>query len=97
MKKNKFLFLFLTVMLSTANANAISLDDVTSPFAPAYRLGVDDRPEKMYKVTDSEKVKSNESVLELAGEAVKNITYADLSLNKIAKELSEDGPSNARR
>jgi len=95
MKKNKFLFLFLTVMLSTANVNAISLDDVTSPFAPAYRLGVDDRPEKMYKVTDSEKVKSNESVLELAGEAVKNITYADLSLNKIAKELSEDGELDA--
>lgn len=91
MIRNKLLLLIALFLLNGQLAFSLSLDDVTTPFPPAYRLGSEDVPENAYKVSESEKIKEKESTLEEAGEAVKNITYADLSLKKIAKEISDDG------
>lgn len=88
----KFILLALFLSTSFLPARAITLDELTGPKDPAYRLGVGSKPEKAYKVSDSEKkLNAKEANIDKAAEAVKNITYADLSLKKIAKEISDDG------
>lgn len=88
----KFILLALFLSVSFLPACAITLDELTGPKDPAYRLGVGSKPEKAYKVSDSEKkLNAKEANIDKAAEAVKNITYADLSLKKIAKEISDDG------
>lgn len=88
----KFILLALFLSTSFLPTCAITLDELTGPKDPAYRLGVGSKPEKAYKVSDSEKkLNAKEANIDKAAEAVKNITYADLSLKKIAKEISDDG------
>ncbi len=90
--KNKLLLLFLALLLSNMSSFAITLDELTEPKEPAYRVGVGAEPERIYKVSESDKkLQSKEANIDKASEAVKNITYADLSLKKIAKEISDDG------
>ena len=90
--KNKLLFLFLSLLLSNISSFAITLDELTEPKEPAYRVGVGAEPERIYKVSESDKkLQSKEANIDKTSEAVKNITYADLSLKKIAKEISDDG------
>lgn len=91
MLQNKFLLVVVLFLISCQFSFGLTLDDVTNPLPPAYRLGAGDNPENAYKVSNSDKIKEKDSTLEEAGEAVKNITYADLSLKKIAKEISDDG------
>lgn len=94
MKRNKLLtaVICLLVCNSFSCANAITVEELNAPQPPAYRLGVGASPEKLYKVSDSEKkLNSKGTNLDKASEAVKDITYADLSLKKIAKEISDDG------
>lgn len=91
MLKNKLLLIVLLCLINCQFSFGLSLDDVTNPLPPAYRLGAGDMPENAYKVSNADKIKEKDSTLEEAGEAVKSITYADLSLKKIAKEISDDG------
>ncbi len=91
MKRNRFFLVFLSLIFSMQCCLAISIEDITEPLPPAYRLGVGSAPENKYKVSESNKViKSKEATLDKKSEAIKNITYADLSLKKIAKEISDD-------
>lgn len=92
MIKNKILALLTVSVLSGAlPCFSITVDELTNPQPPAYRLGVGAAPEKAYKVSDADKkLNARESNIDKNGEAVKNITYADLSLKKIAKEISDD-------
>ena len=61
MKQNKNLhkITLLTVsallVLTAPKAFSITLDELTDPMPPAYRLGVSATPEKAFKVSDSEK------------------------------------------
>lgn len=92
MIKNKFFAFLIASFFVGQTGFAITLDDVTTPQPPAYRLGTGDTPENQFKIkTSTQRTDEKEASLEQAGEAVKNITYADLSLKKIAKELSDDG------
>ena len=91
MSKNRLILLLSFILFGVMPSFSITLDELTEPLKPAYRLGVGNVPEKVYKVTESTKTKEKDATLEQAGEAVKNITYADLSLKKIAKEISDDG------
>ena len=93
MKSNKILTAVILAQLVLSSASyAITLDDITQPLPPANRLGVGNMPENAYKVSDADKkVDSKEASLDKNSEAVKEITYADLSLKKIAKEISDDG------
>ena len=89
--KNLLLLIFFTIILTTPCC-AISINDITEPLPPANRLGVSATPEKSYKISSSDKkLNSKEANLDKASEEIKNITYADLSLKKIAKEISDDG------
>ena len=95
MKKNKFFsaIVFLSFVLNffAQPIWAIGLEDITEPLPPAYRLGVGSAPENKYKVSEANKeIKTREAASSQTSEAIKNITYADLSLKKIAKEISDD-------
>lgn len=72
-------------------SQAITLEEISQPLPPANRLGVGSTPENAYKVSDADKkLSSKEASLDKNSEAVKDITYADLSLKKISKEISDD-------
>lgn len=91
MLKNRLL-LSLILVFAANSVYAINLDDLTAPMPPANRLGVGAMPEHSFKVSTSDvKTASKDANLDKSTEAVKSITYADLSLKKIAKELADDG------
>lgn len=72
-------------------SQAITLEEISQPLPPANRLGVGSTPENAYKVSDADKkLSAKEASLDKNSEAVKDITYADLSLKKISKEISDD-------
>ena len=81
----KKLILILAIML-VPKAFAISLDDITTIKESAYRVGTSDEVEVKYQVKDrvnSGIVKKEEDILDSRA-----LTYADLSIKKISKEIS---------
>ena len=91
MIKNKLLPALFAAVFSMQSCFAITVEDITEPLPPAYRLGVGSAPENKYKVSEANKeIKAKDATLDKEAEAIKNITYADLSLKKIAKEISDD-------
>lgn len=70
-------------------ANSIELNDIKTPLPVEYRLGTSDEIETKYNVIDSD-MTLTESLLEKEKEAVRKVTYADLSLNNISKDMVED-------
>ena len=96
MIKNKIFPALLTLIFAASPCLAIGIEDITEPLPPAYRLGVGSSPENKYKVSEANKeIKAKDATLDKEAEAVKNITYADLSLKKIAKEISDDAELEA--
>ena len=91
MIKNKLFPVLLAAAFTLQTCYAISVEEITEPLPPAYRLGVGSAPENKYKVSEANKeIKAKDATLDKEAEAIKNITYADLSLKKIAKEISDD-------
>lgn len=88
---NAPLFMLLTsLILSTQPVFSITIDEITAPKEPASRLGVGSTPEKAFKVTESKvDIPTTDSAFSAAN-AVKDLTYADLSLKKISKEVADD-------
>lgn len=96
MIKNKIFPALLTLIFAASPCLAIGIEDITEPLPPAYRLGVGSSPENKYKVSEANKeIKAKDATLDKEAEAVKNITYEDLSLKKIAKEISDDAELEA--
>lgn len=92
MKRNNFFALLIAAILTAQCTYAITLEEMTEPMPPAFRVGVSAAPEKAYKVSSSEKkLNTKDANFDRTSEEIKNITYADLSLKKIAKEISDDG------
>jgi len=85
----KYVFLATCLFLLTNYANSIELDDVKMPLPIEYRLGTSDEVEQKYEVVNPD-ITSGEAILQKEKEAVKKVTYADLSLKKISKELTSD-------
>ena len=97
MLKNKLSLLFIIILMAVAPVSAITLEDITSPLPPARRMGIGSSPENPFKITETnKKIESKEANLDKEGEAVKSITYADLSLKKIAEEISADSELDAK-
>ena len=91
MLRIKFSLLLIVLIASICPVFSINLEDLTEPMTPARRLGIGSSPENPFKVSETNKIiESKEANLDKTGEAVKNITYADLSLKKIAEEISSD-------
>lgn len=86
----KKLYLISLLILSSVNiANAIEIDDVKMPLPIEYRLGTSDEIETKYDVIDTD-MNLSEALLQKEKEAVRKVTYADLSLNNISKDLVSD-------
>ena len=83
----KRLFALFLVLNFALPSSAITLEELTSPQPPSQRLGTEDVPEKVFKIVDTQKDNEIKAKLEHDAEIIKDITYADLSLNKISKEI----------
>lgn len=83
--------LLLTLLLIVNPAFCITLDDVTMPKSPAYRAGLSDLPEKEYIEAPAQNKVMQEYVKKDAGHFnVNDMTYADLSIKQISREVSAD-------
>ena len=83
----KKLLVFMLLLSFTLPTEAITIEELTSPQPPSQRLGTEDVPEKVFKIVDTQKDNETKARLEQNAEMIKEITYADLSLNKISKEI----------
>lgn len=88
MKKLLITALILSLILPVS---AISLDDVTMPKQPAYRTGLSEEPEKEYmEVKAEDKVKQEYVKKDAEQFDVSDLTYADLSIKQISREVAAD-------
>lgn len=88
MKKLLITALILNLILPVS---AISLDDVTIPKQPAYRTGLSEEPEKEYmEVKAEDKVKQEYVKKDAEQFDVSDLTYADLSIKQISREVAAD-------
>ena len=85
----KKFILVLSLSLICINAYSIELNDVKMPLPVEYRLGTSDDIEKQYDTIDTD-MNSTEALLQKEKEAVKEVTYADLTLNSISKDMVSD-------
>ena len=87
MKKYFLLILFFIIISSPCLAD-VKLDQIDSIKEPAYRVGTSDEAELKYEVKDKvnlSTVKKEEEILD-----TRALTYADLSIKKISKEISNN-------
>lgn len=88
MIKNKFTMLLMVTLLSMSTLNAeVVLNDVQSPKAPLYRLGTTDTPEN--KIDGVAKIDIRPSIIKEEKPYTEGLTYADLSIKKMALEVSK--------
>ena len=88
MKKLLITALILNLILPVS---AITLDDVTMPKQPAYRTGLSEEPEKEYmEVKAEDKVKQEYVKKDAEQFDVSDLTYADLSIKQISREVAAD-------
>ena len=88
MKKLLITVLILNLILPVS---AISLDDVAMPKQPAYRTGLSEEPEKEYmEVKAEDKVKQEYVKKDAEQFDVSDLTYADLSIKQISREVAAD-------
>lgn len=88
MKKLLITALILNLILP---ASAISLDDVAMPKQPAYRTGLSEEPEKEYmEVKAEDKIKQEYVKKDAEQFDVSDLTYADLSIKQISREVAAD-------
>lgn len=88
MVKNKITALILTSCLAINTAFAeISLIDITNPKEPFFRLGTTDTPENKIDVTG--KLEVHPVIVKEETVTNSSLTYADLSIKKMASEVSK--------
>ena len=88
MKKLLIIALILNLILPVS---AISLDDVAMPKQPAYRTGHSEEPEKEYmEVKAEDKIKQEYVKKDAEQFDVSDLTYADLSIKQISREVAAD-------
>lgn len=80
-------FVLLLLIFFSAPAFAVELKDVKSVKDYAYRVGTSDEVELEYKVRESINAKTTKTEETILDE--KALTYADLSIKKISKEVSQ--------
>lgn len=86
--KNKFFILFMLLFLSASSSFAINMDDVSAPKDLMYRFGTTDMPEVKYNY-EVQPVIRPVVQKEITVKDEQNLTYADLSIKKMATEVSK--------
>lgn len=85
----KKIFALLIFSLICMDVSAITVEDIKMPLPVEYRLGTSNEIERKYEIIDTN-LESADVILQKEKEAVKNVTYADLTLNNISKEIVYD-------
>ena len=84
-------FLMITAFLVASNAFAITPEEIKQPKPPLGKLGINYEPEnKFQKVKKESNIEKNTAVLIEEKTDYSRYTYADLSLNKLAAEISQE-------
>lgn len=83
----KLIPVILTILAFHSAAFALSYDDLNTVKEPAYRFGTTDDIENKIDITSTEEKHAthNDSSIQEG-----NLTYADLSIKRISKEISQD-------
>ncbi len=83
----KYIALSLIFLMTVQYAAAITLEDVKSPKDILYRMGTTDTPETKYNYDIEPVIKPN--IQKEEQKETQNLTYADLSIKKMAMEISK--------
>ena len=87
----KKLFLLALVLNMAIPTFALTYEDIDMPKPPAYRTGLSEEPEKEYMEAKAENKIHQEYVKKDAEQFdVNDLTYADLSIKQISREVSAD-------
>lgn len=96
MLNKKFIFLTIAFLLSnvnSANAENLTLKDLEFPKPPAYRVGLSEVPETQFIQAKQEKPTLEKTVAQIGDNresAITDMTYADLSISKLSKEIGKE-------
>lgn len=80
-------------MSGYAAVNAETLAELEYPKAPFYRVGISELPEKQYIQAVQKKVKVEKTYAKIDDSLESNVmdmTYADLSIKRLSKEIAQD-------
>lgn len=96
MLNKKFIFLTIAFLLSNvncANAENLTLKDLEFPKPPAYRVGLSEVPETQFIQAKQEKPTLEKTYAQIGDNresAITDMTYADLSISKLSKEIGKE-------
>lgn len=96
MLNKKFIFLTIAFLLSNvncANAENLTLKDLEFPKPPAYRVGLSEVPETQFIQAKQEKPTLEKTFAQIGDNresAITDMTYADLSISKLSKEIGKE-------
>lgn len=94
MLKTKMLLMSVILGISMAPVGAIeTLDSLEFPKPPAYRVGISELPETQYvqAIQDKNKIEKKYAKLDEVPDAgIADMTYADLSIKRLSKEIAQD-------
>lgn len=86
----KKIITLLLISLFPLNAFAVEYQDLLTPKDSAYRLGISDAPEKVYKNIEAEIPKEYVNKDKSFEHNPNDLTFADLSLNRISTEIASE-------
>ena len=96
MLNKNFIFLTIAFLLSNvncANAENLTLKDLEFPKPPAYRVGLSEVPETQFIQAKQEKPTLEKTYAQIGDNresAITDMTYADLSISKLSKEIGKE-------
>ena len=96
MLNKNFIFLTIAFLLSNvncANAENLTLKDLEFPKPPAYRVGLSEVPETQFIQAKQEKPTHEKTFAQIGDNresAITDMTYADLSISKLSKEIGKE-------
>lgn len=96
MLNKNFIFLTIAFLLSNvncANAENLTLKDLEFPKPPAYRVGLSEVPETQFIQAKQEKSTLEKTYAQIGDNresAITDMTYADLSISKLSKEIGKE-------
>lgn len=92
-KKKLFIISLVIYLTGFGQANAETLSEVEFPKPPAYRVGISELPENQYVQAKEAKTNLEKAYAQIDGSresAITDMTYADLSINKLSKEIGKE-------
>ena len=92
MLRNRLLLISIIFTFAAVPAFSETLPDVEFPKAPAYRVGISELPEKQYiqALEDKKPEKKFAQVNNSQEDNIADLTYADLSIKRLSKEVAQD-------